>query len=176
MMRWMAFLLLPFLMALDTPLADAKAETRAKALMEEIRCVACENEPISQSGADIAGDMRKRVRELVGQGASDAEVRDWFSARYGEFVLFRPSTSGTSGILLWGLPFGLLFLGAIGLFAARQKPANTSAVEPVAPSAFDYAELPKSDASRDVSPAPKSVFQSEPEGDNGLPHEDGTQK
>lgn len=137
-MRWLVLALLPLLMALDAPLEDAKAEARARALMEEIRCVACENEPISQSGAQIAGDMRIRVRQMVGQGASDTEVRDWFSARYGEFVLFRPSTSGTSGILLWGLPFGLLLLGAGGLLLARRKPSGPSYIEAVSPDAFDY--------------------------------------
>ncbi len=139
MMRlWL--LALPVLMAFETPLDDPKAETRAQALMQEIRCVACENEPISQSAADIAGDMRIRVREMVANGASDAEVRGWFAERYGEFVLFRPPAEGTSGWLLWGLPFGFLALGAAGLALARAR-AGTGGrgAEPVPPESFDHA-------------------------------------
>ena len=136
-MRWFGFLLMLFLLAFDTPLEDVKAEARAKSLMEEIRCVACENEPISQSGADIAGDMRARVREMIGDGASDDDVRDWFAGRYGEFVLFRPSTTGTSGLLLWGLPFGLLLLGACGLWLAHRRRASDVSIEPVSPESFD---------------------------------------
>ena len=87
----------------ETPLADPDAEARAQSLMREIRCVACENEPVSQSSAAIAEDMRIRIREMVDAGASDKEVRDWFVSRYGEFVLFRPPARDPSGWLLWGL-------------------------------------------------------------------------
>ena len=136
-MRWLSLLLIPFLMAFDTPLEDAKAEARAKALMEEIRCVACENEPISQSGADIAGDMRLRVREMIADGATDREVRDWFAGRYGEFVLFRPSTKGVSGQVLWGLPFGLLLIGALGLGLVHRRGKSESEIAAISPDAFD---------------------------------------
>ncbi|MFN3910803.1 cytochrome c-type biogenesis protein CcmH [Hyphomonas sp.] len=107
----------------ETPLADPDAEARAQSLMREIRCVACENEPVSQSSAAIAEDMRIQIRELVGDGASDTEVRDWFVSRYGEFVLFRPPARDASGWLLWGLPFALLLAGAAGglVFARKSR-------------------------------------------------------
>lgn len=141
MKRLFLLVLLPFLMAFtDVPLADAKQEARALALMDEIRCVACENEPISQSGAEIAGDMRQRVRMMIAAGESDAQVRAWFADRYGEFVLFRPQATGTSGLVLWGLPFGILLLGGLGLAIAtrmRAKTAGEGKIESVAPEAFD---------------------------------------
>lgn len=115
-------------------LEDPAEEARAQALMRELRCVACENEPISQSSASIAEDMRARVRTMVGEGASDDEVRDWFESRYGEFVLFRPTGKGLSGLLLWGAPFGLLIVGGLIAFGvARRRQAGASEVEPVAP-------------------------------------------
>jgi cytochrome c-type biogenesis protein CcmH len=118
-------------MAASAPLQDASEEARAQDLMREIRCVACENEPISQSAAPIAEDMRDRVRAMVGEGATDIEVRDWFAGRYGEFVLFRPSGGGLSGWLLWGGPFLLLLLGsAIGLGFARRRGDTQKDVEP----------------------------------------------
>lgn len=116
--------------AASAPLPDASEEARAQDLMREIRCVACENEPISQSSAPIAEDMRDRVRAMVGEGASDLEVRDWFAGRYGAFVLFRPSSGGLSGWLLWGGPFLLLLLGAgIGLSFARRRGSNSKTVD-----------------------------------------------
>lgn len=102
--------LVPIGLAQETTLPPQE-EARAQALMRELRCVACENEPISQSSAPIAEDMRTRVREMVADGASDEQVRDWFEDRYGEFVLFRPKASGISGMLLWALPFMLLLIG-----------------------------------------------------------------
>jgi cytochrome c-type biogenesis protein CcmH len=114
----------------EAPLADPEAEARAQSLMREIRCVACENEPVSQSSAPIAEDMRVRIRELVASGASDTEVRDWFVSRYGDFVLFRPPARDFSGWLLWGLPFLLLALGgATALFLARKARGRAPAIE-----------------------------------------------
>lgn len=110
--------------AAEAPLADASAEARAQALMREIRCVVCENEPVSQSTADIAVDMRRTIRVHVEKGESDAQVRKFFADRYGQFVLFRPPTDGI-GLLLWGFPFGLLalvggFLG-VRMFRSRHR-------------------------------------------------------
>lgn len=152
MTRLLALFLLPLLMALEVPLEDAKAEARAISLMEEIRCVACENEPISQSGADIAVNMRIKVRELIGEGASDDEVRAWFSERYGEFVLFRPAITGTSGLILWGLPFGLLFIGAGVLFLLYRKPDGAAVLESVSPDAFDGQDIEPEDMSAPEKP------------------------
>ena len=109
-------------------------EARAQALMREIRCVACENEPISQSASDIATNMRTRVRTMISEGASDAQVREWFAGRYGEFVLFRPDVKGPADWLLWGGPFVLLAIGAAGAFLIARRPtAQGDPVSPVAP-------------------------------------------
>jgi len=114
----------------EAPLANAAEEARAQRLMREIRCVACENEPVSQSSAAIAEDMRVRIREMIAEGASDKDVRDWFVSRYGEFVLFRPPASDPSGWLLWGLPFALLIAGAsAGLALARKARASSAEIE-----------------------------------------------
>ena len=112
-----AALLMAFQLATEAPLPDAGQEARAQNLMREIRCVVCENEPVSQSTADIAVDMRRTIRLQVEQGASDAEVRRYFSDRFGQFVLFRPPTEGL-GVLLWAFPFGLL-AGAAGFMGWR---------------------------------------------------------
>ena len=131
----MKALLAALIMMVDSAAVTLTAEDEARAedLMREIRCVACENEPISQSASEIAETMRVRVRELVAEGASDQEVRDWFADRYGEFVLFRPQTRNPADWLLWLLPFSLLVGGAaLGYVVLRQRPTDT-AIESVAP-------------------------------------------
>lgn len=130
MTGWLAALF--FLLLQDAPLADPQEEARAQALMREIRCVACENEPISQSAADIAEDMRRVVREQVAAGRSDADIRDWFAERYGDFVLFRPPARDPSGWLLWGLPFVLL-AGGLGAVLAVRRRARREDIKPVPP-------------------------------------------
>ena len=100
-------------------LPDPSQEARARALFQEIRCVVCQNETIDASEADLAGDLRRVVREQVAAGRSDGEIRDFMVARYGEFVLFRPKASPANA-LLWAGPF-LLLLGGGGLILLRSR-------------------------------------------------------
>jgi len=110
-------LLMAFQIATEAPLPDAAQEARAQGLMREIRCVVCENEPVSQSTADIAVDMRRKIREQVVEGKSDTAIRGYFIDRYGGYVSFRPPTEGL-GLLLWAFPFALL-AGVGGLIGWR---------------------------------------------------------
>ncbi len=104
-------------------LADPVQVARAQALEREIRCVQCENEPIAQSTADIAADMRRLVRERVAAGDSDAKIRAYFRQRYGDFVLFRPPWDARTWAL-WGAPFLLLAAGLAGVIAVRRRPGE----------------------------------------------------
>jgi cytochrome c-type biogenesis protein CcmH len=115
-MSWIAILAA----AAFAPLADPALEARAQKLDQEIRCVACKNEPISQSTAEIAGDMRRLVRARVAAGASDAEIRAYFKERYGDFVLFRPPMDARTW-LLWGAPGVLALACAAAALSLRSK-------------------------------------------------------
>ena len=63
---------------------------RYRALIREIRCPKCLNESIAESDAPVAADLRREVRRLIAEGASDDEVKTFLASRYGEFVLYRP--------------------------------------------------------------------------------------
>ncbi len=108
-------------------LGDPAQEARAQALEREIRCVQCENEPIAQSTADIASDMRALVRERIAAGDSDEDIRGFFRQRYGDFVLFRPPFDARTWAL-WAAP---LLLGGAGLAAvlAGRRRRNAAAVD-----------------------------------------------
>lgn len=127
----MSFAALVFAAVLSAPaaMADPAQEARAQALEREIRCVQCENEPIAQSTADIAADMRALVRERVAAGDSDADIRTFFRQRYGDFVLFRPPVDGRT-YALWAAPFVLVGAGLAGVFALRR---GAAAAENLAP-------------------------------------------
>ena len=107
-----------FFAATVTPLQDPALESRAQDIEREIRCVVCENEPISQSTADIATDMRQRVRERVAAGDSDQEVRAYFRERYGDFVLLRPDVSPMTWAL-WAAPAALLIGAGFAVLTLR---------------------------------------------------------
>ena len=101
----------------DRQLPDARQEARAKALMEEIRCLVCQGQSIADSDAELAGDMRAMVRTRIAAGESPGEVRAWLVERYGDWVTFAPPVKPLTWPL-WGAPLVLLALG--GWLAARR--------------------------------------------------------
>lgn len=90
-------------------LADAKLETRARALSAQLRCLVCQNQSIDDSNAPLARDLRLLVRERLTSGDSDEAVKEFIVNRYGTFVLLKPPLAPATA-LLWLGP--LLLLGA----------------------------------------------------------------
>src|SRR4029077_11172820 len=109
-------------------LADPALEARARAISRETRCLVCQNENIDESGADLARDLRRLVRERLVAGDGDQAVRDFLVARYGDYVLLRPPLKPTTW-LLWFAPPLILLLGILGL-VVRSRGRRTAAAPP----------------------------------------------
>lgn len=100
--------------------ADVAIEARLMHLSRELRCVVCQNEALSDSPADLAESMREEIRGLIRAGKTDQEVMDFLTARYGDFVLFRPPFKPLT-YLLWVGPFVFLGFGAVVWFFALRS-------------------------------------------------------
>ncbi len=108
----------------DVPLADPALEARAVALARELRCLVCQNQSLVESDAPLARDLRRLVRERLEAGDSDAEVKAFVSARYGDFVLLRPPFKAATWALWLGPPaLALLALAVAARARRRQTPA-----------------------------------------------------
>ena len=104
-------------------LKDPALEARARSISRELRCLVCQNQSIDDSNADLAHDLRMIVRERLAAGDSDAQVKAYLVARYGDFVLLDPPFE-TKTLMLWLGPAILLLLGAGGVYALlRRRPA-----------------------------------------------------
>jgi len=101
-------------------LPDPRQEARARALMEELRCLVCQGQSIADSDAELAGDMRHLVRTRIAAGDNPRAIRAWLVERYGDWISYRPP-SEPIGWPLWGAPLVLLLLGAL-LVRRRLKP------------------------------------------------------
>ncbi len=106
--------------------ADVEVEKRMVAISEELRCLVCQNESLAGSHADLAQDLRREIRTLIGQGKTDKEILDFMVARYGDFVRYRPPVKPTTW-LLWGGPFLLLGGGIAALIVFLRRRAKENA-------------------------------------------------
>lgn len=94
---------------------DPEVERRLHNLSQELRCLVCQNETLADSRADLADDLRNQIREQIRAGKSDKEIIAYLTARYGDFILYRPPVRPTT-YLLWFGPFVLLLGGLAFLF------------------------------------------------------------
>lgn len=104
----------------DKAFDDPELQARYEEIIDEVRCVQCQNQTIKDSNALIANDLRREIRRLIGEGKSDTEVYDFLVQRYGEFVLYRPRMSGVS-LLLWLAPGIFLLLGGFVVYRVLRK-------------------------------------------------------
>lgn len=112
-----ADLLMPPAEYANKQLPDPRQEAQARALMETLRCLVCQGQAISDSDAEMAGDMRHLVRTRIRAGESPEQIRDWLISRYGNWVTYDPPF-GWDTALLYAAPF--LFI-LFGLFLARNR-------------------------------------------------------
>ncbi len=96
-------------------LADPVLEARARDISAGLRCLVCRNESIDESDASLAHDLRVLVRQRLLAGDTNQQVVKYIVARYGEFVLLKPTTTGANLILWASGP--AMFLAGLGLFA-----------------------------------------------------------
>ncbi len=102
-------------------------EQRFHDMVAELRCVMCQNQSLADSNAQIAVDLRREVLAMMREGRSDADIRDFLVARYGEFVLYRPRVGGTTWLLWFG---PLLFAIGGGVMVWRLLRRDGSAPPP----------------------------------------------
>jgi cytochrome c-type biogenesis protein CcmH len=103
--------------------ADPALEARMLAITAELRCLVCQNQTIADSHADLAQDLRRQVREMLERGNSNQQIIDFMTARYGDFVLYRPPLKATTAFLWFGP--ALLMVG--GMSADRFDPDEPDA-------------------------------------------------
>lgn len=124
---WLAFAAYAFAAEEAEGFDDPALNERYRALIHEIRCPKCLNESIAESKAPVAAELRREIRRLMGEGASNDEIKTFLSSRYGEFVLYNPPMTPKT-FAVWAAPFVLLALGGVvfwRILAARtQQPLD----------------------------------------------------
>lgn len=96
-------------------------ERRMLEIASQLRCAVCQNQPVSESNAELARDMRRLIREQIEAGRSREEIIQYFVDRYGDYVLLKPPVEG-AGLPVWFAPLVLLaVIGVTGFLYLRRR-------------------------------------------------------
>ena len=117
---------MPTAFAADLPVNFAEPEQKARylELIEEIRCLVCQNQSLSDSNAELAQDLRNEIIEMIEQNKTNDEIMQFLVERYGDFVLYRPPLKQSTW-LLWLGPFVILIIAIIMAIVIIRKQATT---------------------------------------------------
>lgn len=131
-MRWVALIVMlwavpAFAVQPGEMLADPMLEARAREISAGLRCPICRNESIDESNAPLSAELRLVVRDRLMAGDSNQDVLDYLVARYGEYVLLKPTTDGANLILWLSAPALLLLALGIGWTTVRRRPVEADA-------------------------------------------------
>ena len=109
-------LAMPAQAAIDVYEFDSpQQEAQYRGLIEELRCPKCQNQNLAASDAPIAQDLKQKVYDLIKDGRSDAEIRNYMQERYGDFISYKPPVRPSTWIL-WFFPPLLLIVLITGWF------------------------------------------------------------
>lgn len=101
---------------------------RYERLINDLRCVVCQNQSVAESNVELARDLRRIVRDMILDGKTDAEIKLFMTDRFGDFVLYNPPLKPET-YLLWGAPVILLLVGAIVMVSVVGRRANENTDE-----------------------------------------------
>ena len=94
-------------------------EARYYEIINEIRCPKCTSGSLSSSNAPISEDLKRKIYQLIQEGSSDQEIKDYVVQRYGKDSLYEPDFS--ENLFLWLSPVVFLILIAISVLLMRRK-------------------------------------------------------
>lgn len=108
----LAFAMHSYAAAEQYPFTNEQQRNNFSELMHELRCLVCQNQDLADSNASLAIDLRGKIYQMLLQGKSKQEVLDYMTARYGDFVLYKPPFKASTYVL-WIGPFLLLIVALV---------------------------------------------------------------
>ncbi|NDJ57902.1 heme lyase NrfEFG subunit NrfF [Enterobacteriaceae bacterium 4M9] len=118
---WLALQGLAVAAVVDTwAFSSPEVQKQALSVAASLRCPQCQNQNLLESTAPVAVTMRHTVFSMTEQGKTPAEIVDFMTARYGDFVRYQPPLRGVAWVL-WLLPPLLLLALMMGLWRWRRR-------------------------------------------------------
>lgn len=110
------------------PFQNAAQRDRFQHLARELRCMVCQDESLLASNADFARQLRRQIFDMMEQGQSDQQIKDWLVARYSTFILYDPPLAPSTLALWFGTPAILLGGGIVVAVLLRRRTRPAAAI------------------------------------------------
>ena len=108
--------------------SDPSYTARYQTMITELRCPKCQNQNLADSNSPISQDLRAEVQRLLELGMTNSEIEQYLTARYSEFILYRPQVNNNT-YLLWLAPIVILLIGMAIVFGLSRRPKAVPQVQ-----------------------------------------------
>ena len=108
--------------------SDPSYTARYQTMITELRCPKCQNQNLADSNSPISQDLRAEVQRLLELGMTNPEIEQYLTARYSEFILYRPQVNNNT-YLLWLAPIVILLIGVAIVFGLSRRPKAVPQVQ-----------------------------------------------
>jgi len=99
---------------------ETQLERDTRQLASELRCPVCQGLSLQDSPSELSQEMRAIIRDQLEAGKSVEEVKQYFVAKYGEWILLEPTPHGFN-LMVYLAPVLLLLGGAAFLFFTARR-------------------------------------------------------
>jgi cytochrome c-type biogenesis protein CcmH len=106
---------------------DSALEARTTALASELRCPVCQGNSIQDSPSELAQQMRDLIRDQLRAGKTPDDVRAYFVAKYGEWILLSPKAEGFN-MVVYLIPLLVILGGGAVVWRSVRRWTTTAAV------------------------------------------------
>ncbi len=107
---------------------SAELEARYNVLIDELRCLVCQNQNLKGSNSDLAKDMRDKIYQLIIEGKTDRQIKSYMVDRYGDFVLYKPPFKSIT-LFLWLGPLLFFIIALIVIIRVVKQRSRVDSVE-----------------------------------------------
>ncbi len=103
---------------------DPSKHDEFRSIIEQMRCLVCQNESLAGSNADLAVDLRNEIYDMMKQGHGKDDIVKFMVARYGDFVLYNPPLKPTT-YPIWFGPVIIFVVGALVLLRILKRKSRS---------------------------------------------------
>jgi cytochrome c-type biogenesis protein CcmH len=112
------------------------SDDEVNAIARQLFCPICENTPLDVCPTQACHDWRELIRQMLAQGKTQSEIKQYFVDHYGARVLAEPPRAGLTW-LVYVVPPVAFLIGVFLLFRAfrswkqlRKEPASATVAGP----------------------------------------------